>query len=247
MPYKSTRKLIEIQNIIGRRVLESIKPLEREPKLILGLDAAYSRKYGGVAVAALTSIDGKLLTYKIALGEPPLEYIPGLLAFREAPLLYSAAQQVKEDYDVIIVDGHGLSHPRHAGIASHMGLALGKPSIGVAKKKLYGSIKLLEEPKKLNEQLLLEGYLEDETGRLAAIVRLAPGKRHIYISPGAHITLEDAIRIVASTMKRGMSLPAATYYADKISKTIARALDKGEIEPNKLRRGATLHFLDMYL
>jgi deoxyribonuclease V len=249
MAYESKSRLVEIQKRIGAKVLESLKPLPSEPRVFVGVDAAYSRKYGGVAVAAVVDHAGRLVAFSVAVGEPPLEYIPGLLAFREAPLFYAALQGLDVDFDVLVVDGHGLSHPRHAGIASHMGLALGKPSIGVAKKKLYGRVKSLDKPKPLGDGVLLEGYIVEERGspmELAAIVRSPTGRR-LYISPGAHITLDEAVNIVARLLGREFSLPAPTYYADKLSKMIARQLDRGHVTPEKLKTKSLPITLDMYL
>jgi deoxyribonuclease V len=249
MAYKSKSKLIEIQRRIGAKVLETLKPLEIEPKVLAGVDAAYSRRYGGVAVAVAVDLRGKLLGYGVAIGEPPLEYIPGLLAFREAPLFYAALQRLKINYDVLVVDGHGLSHPRHAGIASHMGLALGKPTIGVAKKKLYGNIEELEKPVTLKNNITLGGYVTEKGERslkLAAIISIATGRK-LYVSPGAYITLDDAVKIVVDMLEDKLNLPAPTYHADKLSKSLARQLDKGLITPEDVRQGRLQRTLDTYI
>ncbi|NOZ89081.1 MAG: endonuclease V, partial [Crenarchaeota archaeon] len=137
------KRLIELQERIGKLVLETIQSAPREPprpRLVAGLDAAYSRRYSAaVGVAAVLDYGSLTLRgYGAALGEPPLPYIPGLLAFREAPVLYTALRAAPGAPELLVVDGHGLGHPRLAGIASHIGLALGLPSIGVAKRRLYG-------------------------------------------------------------------------------------------------------------
>ena len=237
----STHRLIEIQKLIERKVLASLEhPITIPSKPILaGLDAAYSKRYGGVGVAVVVNIKGEIQTYSIALGEPKLPYIPGLLAFREAPLLYTALYPLLENkkIDVIIVDGHGVSHPRHTGIASHIGLALNKPSIGVAKKRLYGYEE--RSATQCTRRPCIEGYLVDPkmgNKRIAAIIRVATGSK-VYVSPGAYIDLEQAVGIVLENLGK-RPLPAATYHADKISKHIARRLDRGGIKPVELAKSS---------
>lgn len=239
-PYSNIRKLIEIQKNISYKALGSLRPPGYAPRLVVGLDAAYSRIYGGVAVAVIIDYaSGSLLDYSVAIGEPRLEYIPGLLAFREAPLFYTALQGLGREYDLLVIDGHGISHPRKAGIATHIGLALGKPSIGVAKKKLYGNKAFIKKPDECNTHPCTIGYVTDpETGEKLAYMVL-PNKRSrapIYISPGANIDLETALKIVTSMLK-STRLPLPTYHADKISKHIARLLDRGVLKPNQLKGG----------
>ncbi len=240
-------RLIEMQKKIESLVLGSLRGCPK-PRRVVGLDAAYSRKYGGVGIAALTTYDdSRLIDYAVALGEPELPYIPGLLAFREAPLLYTALQRLEEkgyNYDVVIVDGHGVSHPRHTGIASHIGLALGKPSIGVAKRRLYGIQVLALSPYCKPREPCIIGALYEKYGAprlLAYIVRTATGSR-IYVSPGANIAPRCALAITLHLLKC-RPLPAPTYFADKLSKKIARSLDSGTLTPQQLKGSG----LDRYI
>ncbi len=236
-PSIDKHNLVKIQKLIEKKALESLRPASLDPGNLkaLGLDAAYSRRYGGVAAAVLVDHTGAPLEQAVALGEPPIPYIPGLLAFREAPLLYTALQQIHGQYDVVFVDGHGISHPRHTGIATHIGLALAKPTRGGAKKRLYGVEKPLHtrcEKKPCTEALLVDPATEDE---LAAIIRVPTGSR-IYVSPGAYITLEQAVEITTRLLRGRHPLPAPTYHADKLSKRIARALDRGALTPAMLKQ-----------
>ncbi|KSW11656.1 hypothetical protein CF15_02200 [Pyrodictium occultum] len=238
-PYPSIERLMEIQYRIASRVWKTLQPLPRPPRRAVGLDAAYSRRYGGLAVAALVdTASGRLLDYSVALGEPALEYIPGLLAFREAPLFYTAVQHLREDFDLAIVDGHGISHPRRAGIATHVGLAIGKPTVGVAKKRLHGSEIRVQDPSSCSSHPCVLGYLvDDESRRMAYVVLPSRRTRNpIYVSPGAYIDLGSALQVVLSLL-RGTKLPLPTHYADKISKRLARMLDEGAVSPRQLKKG----------
>ncbi len=236
------QKLIEVQKKIGHKVLSTIKkdlcPLkELLNSYAVGFDASYSKRYGGIAVATLVNINtNELISYAIAMGEPPLEYIPGLLAFREAPLYYTAYLSLVKKIKttprcfIAIIDGHGIAHPRNAGIASHIGLALNIPSIGVAKKRLYGIEKVRNVNKK--SKISIEGYVYDpKTDEPLAAVLVPNKKKRIYVSPGAYITLESAIRIIQLLLEPDYRLPTPTYYADLISRRISRCLDNGRCTP----------------
>ncbi len=174
------------------------------------------------------------------------------MAFREAALFYTAIQRLKhQSYDVIVVDGHGVSHPRYAGIATHIGLALAKPSIGVAKKKLYGVLKMIRDRESCRDFPCVIGELIDKKRSdlvLAyAVIPKSRDKSPIYVSPGAHISLDDAYRVISSMLEKSPSkLPCPTYYADKLSKKIARGLDAGTLSPRSFKLRA-LSTLDKYL
>lgn len=251
----SVKDLIMIQEKISEKALRSIekgKVTSLKPTLVLGLDAAYSRKYGGVAVASLVQAEScNLIEYGVVVGEPRLEYIPGLLAFREAALFYAAIESLKhKNYDLIVIDGHGISHPRYAGIATHMGLALAKPSIGVAKKKLYGEFKVFSKKPLCRDYPCVIGELKDPKKNIILAYAVLPRRRDknpIYISPGAFISIEEALKIIMSMLKITLTrLPCPTYYSDKLSKRIARGLDKGSIRLESLKRSEATS-LDKYI
>lgn len=234
--------LLRAQYRIGTLALDSLnKPsLTERPECFIGLDASYSKKYGAVAVAALTDAYGNIKSYSIAVGQPPIEYIPGLLAFREAPILYTAYQELREkcENQVVLVDGHGIAHPRYAGIASHLGLALRKPSIGAAKRRLYGVEYSLSRG--CRQYPCIAGELIDpKASRKLATIIFASKRNKIYVSPGAYISLQKATKIILSLLQPQISprMPTPIYYADKISRNIARCLDRGDCNPTAIRRG----------
>ncbi len=151
-----------------------------------------------------------------AVREVCIPYVPGLLAFREmavlAPALARLIRLLGRKPDLIIVDGHGIAHPRRAGIATHVGVAFDIPSIGVAKRRLYG-----RETQQAGMELLVA-----EEGPIAVILR--KGRSRIYVSPGHRVGLKTSARLVGSMLKRGR-LPEPTRLADKISKELRRNVE----------------------
>lgn len=211
--YFDYKRAIKIQRILAEKVFKSLE----NPSLldldniryVVGVDAAYSKglMYGVAVLVDYCS--GKLIRYSVVKKKPPIPYVPGLLAFREAPAYISAVRKLGILPDIIVVDGHGVSHPRGLGIASHIGLVLDVPSIGVAKKKLYGEVR--EEDG--------EVYLYAHGLRAAKIVSHCG--QTLYISMGYKISLDDAWRIIRRMLTPRYKLPIPTALADRISKEIA--------------------------
>lgn len=134
-------------------------------------------------------------------------YIPGLLSFRETPILVETFQQLRIKPQCILVDGHGIAHPRKLGIASHLGLLLNIPTIGVAKKILVGT-----PSKELNDfpgSYVSLIYRGEQRGFL---VRTKRNTRPLIISPGHKISLETALEITLSCLN-GYRLPEPTRQA----------------------------------
>lgn len=172
--------------------LVELRPLPREPRLIAGVDAAYQgeekRLYGAAVLfdwPGLGEVDAVM-----AAGPVPFPYIPGFLSFREAPILQAAIQKLAARPDVILVDGQGIAHPRGLGLASHLGLLLGIPTIGCAKSRLWGEFGALGEEKGSVCALMAGGVL------VGWVLRSRSGCRPVYVSPGHLITLEESLHIV---------------------------------------------------
>src|SRR4030042_3086466 len=119
--------------------------LKKSPKLIAGIDCAFSRdgeKIFAVAVV-LQPPQFELVETVSASLKVTFPYIPGLLSFREAPVCLAAVQKLQNQPDMFIIDGQGIAHPRRLGLAAHLGLFFDKPTIGCAKSRLTGTY---EEP-----------------------------------------------------------------------------------------------------
>ena len=207
----STSKALKAQRWIARHAI--IEDDYSAIRVVVGLDVAYRRTEDGaigygVAVALLYP-SMKLVDCEIFVDKVCVPYIPGLLAFREmtviAPALIRLSARIRPD--LLIVDGHGIAHPRRAGIATHVGVTFNIPSIGIAKRRLYG-----------REIINPDGtYLVDEKGiRIAVIIRRS-GKSKIYVSPGHRLSVKTSYMLARSMLRRGR-LPEPTRIADRISK-----------------------------
>lgn len=207
-------RAIDLQRKLSEKVLSelsSFRSIELDKvKYVVGVDAAYNRDLMvGVAVA-IDFENRHLLTYSVVKKKTPMSYIPGLLAFREAPAYIAAIKKLPIKPNVIFVDGHGLSHPRALGIATHIGLVLDKPTIGIAKKKLYGEI--VEDRGK--RYIIAHGY------RVAQII-VHKGKE-LYVSIGYKISLESAVRLTLHFLDQKHRLPLPIALADSLSKKLAK-------------------------
>jgi len=178
----SVRDAIKLQETLGPQVSEE-SDLPAKINNLVGCDATY---FNGITSAAATLVDYerlKLLKTSGVEESTRFPYIPGLLAFREAPSVLRAIRRLKPKSYVCLVDAHGVAHPRRFGLACFVGLALDKPTIGVAKNLLYGRIK--------------KGTVVDGDGStIAATLKLPESEKTIYVSVGHKISLKDAVRIV---------------------------------------------------
>ena len=129
--------------------------------------------------------------------ETPFPYIPGLLSFREIPPILEAWKLLRTVPDLLLCDSHGTAHPRGLGMASHLGITLGLPSIGCAKSHLFGKY---EEPGREREE---RSFVKDRSGRvIGSVLRTRTGVRPVYVSPGHMIDLRTSIRFILACSPR---------------------------------------------
>ena len=133
-------------------------------------------------------------------------YVPGLLSFREAPAVIDAFQRLKRKPDVILCDGQGIAHPRRLGLACHLGLWLGVPTIGCAKSRLCGTH---DEPGPNRGD---RAPLIDKDEVIGVVLRTRSNVKPLYVSPGHLCDLESAVEIVLAATTR-FRLPAASRLA----------------------------------
>jgi deoxyribonuclease V len=186
----SYKEAIELQRQLASLV--SFTAINRKPRIIAGLDCAFSKDGKRIFAAAVVidSSDFSIIETTTASHNVDFPYIPGLLSFREAPACINAIEKLKTTPDVFIVDGQGIAHPRRLGIASHIGLLIDKPTIGCAKSRLIGTF---DEPgrKKGSYSLLV-----DSDEKIGAVLRTRTDVKPVYVSVGHKCTLDDAIKVV---------------------------------------------------
>lgn len=207
-----TRALREEQRILADRITLQDPPDFPTPTLIAGVDVGFEQ--GGdvtrAAVAVLRYPSLELVEYQIARVPTVMPYIPGFLSFRELPALLQAWQQLTSRPDLVLVDGQGIAHPRRLGVASHFGLMIDVPTIGVAKSRLCGQFLPLDA-ELYSQQALYEG--DEQIGWVwRSKLRCNP----LFISPGNRISMESALYWVEHCMRQ-YRLPEPTRWADAVA------------------------------
>jgi len=172
------------------------------PRLIAGVDISVNRwtKTGTGAVVVLSYPALELVETQVMTDRIEFPYVPGLLSFREAPLILAAFEMITVVPDLVLVDGQGIAHPRRMGIASHLGLFLGIPTIGCAKSRLCGEHETPANEAGNYAELLDNGEV------IGAVLRTKAGVKPLYISIGHMIDLPSAINWVMACC-RGYRLP----------------------------------------
>ncbi|MCH7686096.1 MAG: endonuclease V [Planctomycetes bacterium] len=210
--------LIEIQNEIPKNV--RLIPFPKTPEIVAGVDVSYTST--GLAVGACVLVEtatGELVHSVTVQKEIVFPYISGFLAFREIPVLQELIKLIEAEngpLELILVDGNGILHHRRAGIATHLGVLLDRPTIGIGKKLLCGDVDLdqltPDEPRPVSDQNEVIGMA----------VKATASSRQIFVSPGHRISVNDSVRIVGQLF-HGHRLPEPIYLADKLSREVVSA------------------------
>ena len=178
------------------------------PHFIAGVDISADKGQGVAtgAVVVLQYPELEVVETEVVNDKLNFPYIPGLLSFREAPLILAACQKLTITPDLILVDGQGIAHPRRMGLASHIGLFLNSPTIGCAKSLLCGTHQLPgTKPGSYAEVV-------DNGETIGAALRTKLGAKPIYVSIGHKIDLPTAIYWVMKCC-RGYRIPEPTRLA----------------------------------
>ena len=176
--------------------------LPEKIRFVAGVDVAYAGETAVGSVAVLDYESLELLERQTATCSAKIPYIPTLLSFREIPAAIACIKKLKRQPDVFLVDGQGIAHPYRCGFASHLGLAVGKPAVGVAKSRLVG------EP--VNDYLVENGQI------IGAVVTTKASSKPVYVSVGHLLSLETAVKIVEHCV-RGSRVPEPLLQAHKIA------------------------------
>ena len=200
-----------IQETLRHRVVTSGDP--RPVRRIAGIDAhvapAAGLTWAAVAVVAFPSLE--LEESALAAVPTSFPYVPGYLSCREAPAVLEALALLRTPPDLLMVDGHGIAHPRGLGIASHLGVLTGLPSIGVAKSRLVGRF---EDPGPVKGDQTALTY---RGATIATVLRSRERARPLFVSTGHRISAELALELVLATLTR-YRLPEPTRLADRVSR-----------------------------
>jgi len=177
---------------------------------VAGVDisVAGGRAHAAIVVLRFPSLE----PLEAAEADLPLTfpYVPGLLAFREAPAILAALQALRTEPDLFVFDGHGLAHPRRMGIATHMGLVLDRPSIGCAKSRLCG------EHGEVGPAVGDYAELRDGDEIIGAVLRTRQGVLPVYVSIGHKVDLGTAMAYVLRC-GAGYRLPEPTRWAHRVA------------------------------
>jgi deoxyribonuclease V len=210
---RSEDEALAVQDALrGEVVLRDEAPAPGAPgSLVAGVDVAYDDERDVVAAAAVV-LDAATLTVvdrATARGHVPFPYVPGLLAFREIPAVLVALRTLRRAPDLIVCDGYGLAHPRRFGLAAHLGVLTGLPSLGVAKSPFVFRHGEVAERRGATAPLL-DG--DEEVGRA---LRTRQGVQPVFVSVGHRLTL-DAACAHTLHLARHYRLPETTRHADAL-------------------------------
>ena len=201
---KNYTKIIELQNEFSKKVITHDYLNNNNIRNVCGIDVSYkdSNAFCSAVIVNKNTLEIiEIVNEKSTISYP---YIPGLFMLREGEPLLKIVRLLKNLFDVLLIDGHGILHPRQCGLASYVGIMIDKPTIGVAKNLLCGSI-------------LESNYVEYNKTILGYRIK-KNNKKDIYVSVGHKISLETSIDIVKKLTKKSEFIPEPLRIADIYSK-----------------------------
>ena len=193
---------------------------------VAAADVSYN-KYSEWLYAAVVVVRAgtfELIERVGVVGKATFPYVPGLLSFREAPVVLEAFRKVRTRPDVVLCDGQGTAHPRRLGLACHLGLWLELPTIGCAKSLLCGKYDEPGPERGERSPLVHRGEV------VGAVVRTRSRVSPLYVSPGHRCDLESAVAVTLATAVK-YRLPAPARLAHEYVNEIRRAADEGRTLP----------------
>lgn len=204
----SPQEAFELQRELAGQV-------ERQPRLgpvrrVAGVDVSVRDDVARAAVVVLGFEGLAPMDYAVATRPVPFPYVPGLLAFREGPVVLDALERLDTTPDLLIFDGQGLAHQRRLGIASHIGLLVDMPAIGCAKSRLVGQH---DEP---GPEPGSYAPLLDRGEVIGAVLRTRRGVKPVFVSIGHRTDLATSIHYVLACC-RGYRLPETTRWAHRVA------------------------------
>ena len=206
----SPAEAVALQRELSQRLILSdrLATVRRVAGVDVGFEAGGAVTRAAVAVLRYPELE--LVDAAIARRPTEFPYISGLLSFRELPAVLDAVAQLRDPPDLLLCDGQGIAHPRRFGIASHLGLLLDVPSIGVAKTRLHGVGQ--EPPDRRGAWTPLRAGQEI----VGALLRTRLGVRPLYVSAGHRVSLTTAVAYVMACCTR-YRLPETTRHAHRLA------------------------------
>lgn len=203
---------IALQKALCSKVIRASDLSISQINTVAGIDTHFEQGSAKAAVAVLDLTTLETIETAVAWKRVNYSYVPGLLSFREGPVVLDALQKIKHAPEVLLFDGQGIAHPRRFGLASHIGLWLDLPSIGCAKTRLSGRY---AEP---DSEKGSYSYLREDGETIGAVVRTRKNVRPVFVSIGHRMNLQDSIRIVLKCCRR-YRLPEPTRRADQLARS----------------------------
>ncbi len=212
--------LIELRGLQDKLKQQiKLSPMKELPDQIAGVDVSYINPQKAVAAYVLVDLKSGKRIWSTSVQHPsPFPYISSYLAFRELPVHMKLIEKVRQAgklAPVILVDGTGILHPRHAGIACHLGVVTDVPTIGITKKLLCGEVNLVGMQMRQSRTVI---HQEKPCG---LALQTKANVKPIYLSPGHGVDLEF-VKVLAPRLVQGHKLPEAIYWADRLSREIAQ-------------------------
>ncbi|MCM5703834.1 deoxyribonuclease V [Larsenimonas salina] len=202
---------VALQKRLASRISQT-DDLPETVTLVAGIDVGFEE--GGdvtrAAIVVMSVPELSIVEHRVARIPTQMPYVPGLLSFRELPAVLEAISMLERTPDLFMVDGQGIAHPRRMGIATHLGLWLERPTIGVGKSRLCGQHEAVPDHKGGWTELHHRGEC------IGAVLRTRERVKPLYISPGHRISLETSIEWVMRCLTR-YKLPEPTRQADKLA------------------------------
>ncbi|WP_067482186.1 deoxyribonuclease V [Actinomadura hibisca] len=200
-----------------RPLLDLAGPGPQEPRTVAGLDVSYAGDGGGAgarlaaAVVVLDVATLEVVEESVVTGTAAFPYVPGLFAFRELPALMEALRGLTTTPDLLVCDGYGVAHPRRFGLACHLGVLTGLPTLGVGKTAFVGEHEPPGERRGDSSPLIDGGEV---VGRA---LRTRDGVKPVFVSAGHRVDLATACRHVLALAPE-YRLPETTRRADRLSR-----------------------------
>lgn len=199
----------QIQNELRNETI--IQARDFPVNIIAGADISFNKfsttVYAGIILLQFPQLIP--IGYSLVKREVLFPYVPGYLAFREVPALLAAWENLQQRPDLLVVDGHGIAHPRRMGIAAHFGVVANTPTVGCAKKVLCGKYEEPPSEKGSNTPLIFKNEV------VGAALRTKNAVKPVFVSPGYRMDVRGTVEIISQCVGR-YRIPEPTRLAHNI-------------------------------